>query len=141
MWITALSGARVASAVGRDTYGQLLDQGAAAHLCVIKETENAKTDEAPIPDEGQEPAKQVEAPLTDGDVEDFVLMDEGSEEQMEEFTSFDPEEANGPADAAPVKAVPTGVQLCPTCSSELTYIEQYNRWYCYVCEEYASVSS
>jgi len=26
---------------------------------------------------------------------------------------------------------------CPTCSRELTYIPQYNRWYCYSCRAYA----
>ena len=26
---------------------------------------------------------------------------------------------------------------CPTCGRELTYISQYNRWYCYYCQRYA----
>ncbi|MCJ2519662.1 MAG: hypothetical protein LN412_01770 [Candidatus Thermoplasmatota archaeon] len=26
---------------------------------------------------------------------------------------------------------------CPTCAQELTYIPQYNRWYCYSCQRYA----
>ncbi len=29
---------------------------------------------------------------------------------------------------------------CPTCNRELTYIPQYNRWYCYSCKAYAPVA-
>jgi len=25
---------------------------------------------------------------------------------------------------------------CPKCNSELTWIDQYKRWYCYECKEY-----
>jgi ribosomal protein L37AE/L43A len=30
---------------------------------------------------------------------------------------------------------------CPTCGRELTYIAQYNRWYCYYCQRYAPAVS
>jgi len=41
-----------------------------------------------------------------------------------------------------VKTVPPpppmpNVQSCPTCSSPMTYVEQYNRWYCNNCKKYA----
>ncbi len=26
--------------------------------------------------------------------------------------------------------------LCPDCGGKLTWIEEYNRWYCYSCEKY-----
>ncbi|MGB9740347.1 MAG: PRC-barrel domain-containing protein [Candidatus Bathyarchaeia archaeon] len=28
-------------------------------------------------------------------------------------------------------------QVCPTCKGPLTYIPQYQRWYCYKCKKYA----
>ncbi len=28
------------------------------------------------------------------------------------------------------------VKACPKCGNELTYIEQYGRWYCYACQQY-----
>lgn len=28
-------------------------------------------------------------------------------------------------------------QMCPTCRGPLTYIPQYQRWYCYKCKKYA----
>jgi len=31
---------------------------------------------------------------------------------------------------------PPGTQVCPTCGGPLTYIEQYQRWYCYKCKKY-----
>lgn len=29
-----------------------------------------------------------------------------------------------------------GENLCATCKSALSYIDQYHRWYCYACKEY-----
>jgi hypothetical protein len=31
---------------------------------------------------------------------------------------------------------PQAVQTCPTCSRPLTFVQQYNRWYCYNCKKY-----
>jgi len=28
-------------------------------------------------------------------------------------------------------------QVCPTCGGPLTFIDQYQRWYCYKCKKYA----
>jgi len=28
-------------------------------------------------------------------------------------------------------------QVCPTCKGPLTYVPQYQRWYCYKCKKYA----
>ncbi|MEM2105634.1 MAG: YtxH domain-containing protein [Candidatus Bathyarchaeia archaeon] len=32
---------------------------------------------------------------------------------------------------------PPGAEICPTCGGPLTYISQYQRWYCYKCKKYA----
>lgn len=31
-------------------------------------------------------------------------------------------------------------QICPTCKDPLSYIEQYQRWYCYKCKKYCSTN-
>ncbi|MGB9740346.1 MAG: hypothetical protein ACP5IM_03000 [Candidatus Bathyarchaeia archaeon] len=31
---------------------------------------------------------------------------------------------------------PPGAEVCPTCGGPLTYIQQYQRWYCYKCKKY-----
>jgi hypothetical protein len=43
-----------------------------------------------------------------------------------------------PQMAAPAPAPTPAVQTpCPSCSKELTWVQQYNRWYCYACGKYA----
>lgn len=32
---------------------------------------------------------------------------------------------------------PQAAPACPTCNGPLTYIPQYQRWYCYKCKKYA----
>ena len=39
-----------------------------------------------------------------------------------------------------VREIPKVEHPCPTCSRELTYIPQYNRWYCYSCRAYSPVA-
>ncbi len=39
--------------------------------------------------------------------------------------------------AAPPPPAPPGAQVCPTCGGPLTYIQQYQRWYCNKCKKYA----
>jgi hypothetical protein len=39
--------------------------------------------------------------------------------------------------AAPPPPPPPGAETCPTCGGPLTYIEQYQRWYCHKCKKYA----
>src|SRR6266571_1635852 len=39
-----------------------------------------------------------------------------------------------------VREIPKVEHPCPTCSRELTYIPQYNRWYCYSCLAYSPVA-
>jgi hypothetical protein len=36
-----------------------------------------------------------------------------------------------------VREVPRVAHPCPTCGRELTYVPQYDRWYCYQCRAYA----
>jgi sporulation protein YlmC with PRC-barrel domain len=31
----------------------------------------------------------------------------------------------------------TAPQVCPTCKGPLSFIQQYQRWYCYKCQKYA----
>jgi MFS family permease len=38
---------------------------------------------------------------------------------------------------APPPPPPPGAEVCPTCGGPLTYIQQYQRWYCYKCKKYA----
>jgi len=40
------------------------------------------------------------------------------------------------APAAPPIPPPPGAQTCPTCGGSLTYIQQYQRWYCQKCRKY-----
>jgi MFS family permease len=46
-----------------------------------------------------------------------------------------PVSAGPPPPLAPPPS-PQAVQTCPTCGGPLTFIEQYNRWYCYKCQKY-----
>jgi len=38
--------------------------------------------------------------------------------------------------AAPPPPPPPEAATCPTCGGPLTYIQQYQRWYCYKCKKY-----
>lgn len=40
-------------------------------------------------------------------------------------------------DAAPAKEASSDKPKCTGCSGELTWVEQYKRWYCYTCAKYA----
>jgi len=46
-----------------------------------------------------------------------------------------------PAVVQPQIAAPQAAQpaqpVCPTCRGPLSYIQQYQRWYCYKCQKYA----
>jgi len=39
--------------------------------------------------------------------------------------------------APPPPPPPPGAEACPTCGGPLTYVPQYQRWYCYKCKKYA----
>jgi sporulation protein YlmC with PRC-barrel domain len=43
-----------------------------------------------------------------------------------------------PVEAQAVQAGPQqqAAQICPTCRGPLTYVPQYQRWYCYKCQKY-----
>jgi predicted RNA-binding Zn-ribbon protein involved in translation (DUF1610 family) len=48
-----------------------------------------------------------------------------------------------PAAPAPIAAKPSvragpEAKPCPTCGGALSYIRQYNKWYCYTCKKYAA---
>ena len=43
-------------------------------------------------------------------------------------------------EAPTVREIPKVEHPCPTCSRELTYVPQYNRWYCYSCRAYSPVA-
>jgi sporulation protein YlmC with PRC-barrel domain len=40
------------------------------------------------------------------------------------------------ATAAPTEQQQPTQQVCPTCKGPLSYIQQYQRWYCYKCQKY-----
>jgi hypothetical protein len=49
-------------------------------------------------------------------------------------------QAPGTYQATPPPPAPAAAQqalTCPRCGKPLTYIEQYQRWYCYSCQQYA----
>jgi len=37
---------------------------------------------------------------------------------------------------SPATAVQKTTPVCPTCKGPLSYIQQYQRWYCYNCQKY-----
>lgn len=41
-----------------------------------------------------------------------------------------------PAAGAPVPPAPYAQPMCPVCSSPLTWVPQYGRWYCSRCQAY-----
>jgi len=47
-------------------------------------------------------------------------------------TTAPPVQAQPPPPPPP----PQAAQNCPTCGGSLTFIQQYNRWYCYNCKKY-----
>jgi len=66
------------------------------------------------------------APSPSGDVQAFVVPAVAA--------TPTPEVVTGPPPTIPTTKVE---QPCPTCGRALTYIQQYNRWYCYSCGAYA----
>lgn len=48
-----------------------------------------------------------------------------------DFIILKPEQ---PQEAPPIQQTP---QVCPTCKGPLTFVPQYQRWYCYKCKKYA----
>ncbi|MEM2099078.1 MAG: PRC-barrel domain-containing protein [Candidatus Bathyarchaeia archaeon] len=57
-----------------------------------------------------------------------------------DFIVLKPTVAETVAVAQPMQTVQTPTQtqpLCPTCRGPLSYIQQYQRWYCYKCQKYA----
>jgi len=45
-------------------------------------------------------------------------------------------QAQSPPPPPPPPPPPQAAQTCPTCGKPLTFIQQYNRWYCYNCKKY-----
>ncbi len=64
--------------------------------------------------------KEINEWVNDGDYEAVMSMDP---ERLEELA-----ERN--------RLISENKTLCPDCGGELTWIEEYNRWYCYSCEKY-----
>jgi ssDNA-binding Zn-finger/Zn-ribbon topoisomerase 1 len=82
-------------------------------------------------EEAAESQQQQEEPS--GEV---VVVEEPEEEKREEEAREEKVEAAQEAEAQP-KTVQSAQHPCPTCGQELTYIPQYDRWYCYSCRAYA----
>ncbi len=80
------------------------------------------------------PEVEVESGTAMEDSKEAVVVTE-VEEALEQ-----PEEAAISEEAALVEApgvIQGGEMACPTCGRALTYIPQYDRWYCYQCQAYA----
>jgi HEPN domain-containing protein len=79
-----------------------------------------ETSEEQIAEEPSEASFEVEEPQEESQVQEpeAQTFEEEPEEEEVETT----------------KKTTEGV--CPTCEGEPTYVEQYNRWFCYTCNEY-----
>ena len=54
-----------------------------------------------------------------------------------DFVILKPSNMTQPTGAQPAMQQPQGTQpICPTCGGPLTYIQQYQRWYCYKDKKY-----
>lgn len=53
-----------------------------------------------------------------------------------DFVLLKPAAAEPAATAQPVQAVQPAQPTCPTCGRPLTYIKEYQRWYCYNDKKY-----
>jgi sporulation protein YlmC with PRC-barrel domain len=61
---------------------------------------------------------------------DFIVLKPAAHQQAQ------PVQAQ-PAQAQPVAATVNQTAACRSCGGTLTYIPQYQRWYCYKCQKYA----
>jgi sporulation protein YlmC with PRC-barrel domain len=53
-----------------------------------------------------------------------------------DFVLLKPTTAEPAITAQPVQAAQTAQPVCPTCRGPLSYIQQYQRWYCHKCQKY-----
>jgi len=53
-----------------------------------------------------------------------------------DFVLLKPSAAQPVVVAQPAQAAQQAQPTCPTCSGPLSYIQQYQRWYCYKCQKY-----
>ena len=67
----------------------------------------------------------------DGDIRDFAW---DSIQGAGDFVLLKPSAAQPAVIAQPAQQIQ---QTCSTCGGPLTYVQQYQRWYCYKCQKYA----
>lgn len=53
-----------------------------------------------------------------------------------DFVILKPAAAEPSITAQPAQAAQPAQPTCPTCKGSLSYIQQYQRWYCYKCQKY-----
>ncbi len=53
-----------------------------------------------------------------------------------DFVLLKPSAAQPAVAAQPAQAAQSAQQTCSTCGGPLSYIQQYQRWYCYKCKKY-----
>ena len=53
-----------------------------------------------------------------------------------DFVVLKPAAAEPSITAQPAQAAQAAQPTCPTCKGPLSYIQQYQRWYCYKCQKY-----
>jgi sporulation protein YlmC with PRC-barrel domain len=69
----------------------------------------------------------------DGDIQN-VTWD--SIQGAGDFVLLKPTAAEASIAAQPAQAAQSTQPTCPTCKGPLSYIQQYQRWYCYKCQKY-----
>lgn len=69
---------------------------------------------------------------------DFVVLKPVAQETVAAFVAQPVQQAQPVqvAQAQPVQQAQQNQAVCPTCKGALTYIPQYQRWYCYTCKKY-----
>jgi sporulation protein YlmC with PRC-barrel domain len=68
--------------------------------------------------------------------EDFVVLKPNTQEVIDP-SAMQQVQPVTPVQAQPVQQATQNQASCPTCKGPLTYIPQYQRWYCYKCQKYA----
>jgi sporulation protein YlmC with PRC-barrel domain len=68
--------------------------------------------------------------------DDFVVLKPNTQEVIDP-SAMQQVQSVAPVQAQPVQQAAQNQAVCPTCKGPLTYIPQYQRWYCYKCQKYA----
>lgn len=94
-----------------------------------------RAEEETLPEQDEEPAQPTEEEKPMEVVESAVEPELSAESEVvpEEEPIEEPEQEV----ADKIAEEKEEQKICPGCGSNLTYIEKYDRWYCYSCKKYA----